>query len=132
VHRSPRAVSLLLFATLVIVSCGTDGPAEPGLQVNLVADENFFDPAETTAIAGDVTFTITNKGAVPHRFDLLDQGVRITRAIDFDPATSLGQVVLGRDAEMSTTLTLAPGVYQYVCLIPAHLEAGMAGVLTVQ
>ncbi len=95
------------------------------------ADDNVFEPDDAVALPGTVTFELRNVGAVPHRFNLLQPGINITRANEFDPATSLGEILVGRDGQQSTTIELEAGVYEYVCLIPGHLEAGMAGVLTV-
>ncbi len=112
---------------LIIVSGGGDDapPAGASHDIAVVADDFDFSPQPLLGLAGTVNFTMTNEGLVGHNFVVLEQGVRISTATQFDPATELGRIeslAPGYDASLS--LDLPPGTYQVVCLIPNHLEQG--------
>lgn len=76
-----------------------------------------FEPTEFEIPAGtDVEVTLTNSGAAIHDFTIDALGI----AEVVDPG-----------AETTITINAEAGTYDYICTQPGHLEAGMAGVMTV-
>jgi uncharacterized cupredoxin-like copper-binding protein len=72
-------------------------------------------PREVTA--GSITFKVKNVGAAQHDFAIV--GNKKTSVLDSGKTEDL-------------QVELPPGVYEYVCTVPGHAEAGMKGVLTVR
>lgn len=79
--------------------------------------EMYFDPAEITVPAGEVTFVVTNDGAVVHDFVIEELGVNI---------------VLNPGETGEATVTVEPGTYEIICTLPGHAVAGMVGTLIVE
>jgi uncharacterized cupredoxin-like copper-binding protein len=78
-----------------------------------------FEPTELTIAADtDVTFTVTNDGALPHTFTIEEQGI------------DTGEVAAGASAEV--TVNLPAGEYEFICTVAGHADAGMVGKLIVQ
>ncbi len=88
----------------------------------------------TTAKAGDVTFTISNKGTIGHEFLVVKTDIengKIPLGGDHFEEPSAGLEVIDEIHEFpagetkSLTVTLEPGNYQLVCNLPSHYGAGM-------
>jgi nitrite reductase (NO-forming) len=78
-----------------------------------------FEPTELTIPANtDVTINLTNGGALPHAFEVTDQGI----ASDEVPGGGSTSVVVN----------LPPGEYAFICPVPGHADAGMVGTLIVE
>jgi glucose dehydrogenase/plastocyanin len=87
-------------------------------EVTVESYDILFQPKEVTIPANtDVTFTLPNLGVAPHNFSIDEAGI----SVDLAPGATETAVV-----------NLPPGTYTYYCNVPGHLEAGMAGTLTVQ
>ena len=101
-------------------SDGGEAPAPDGggTTVDVEMVDLAFEPTEIT-IAGntDVTFNLTNSGALQHNLTI--EGGPASDTID---GGSTGTLVVN----------LAPGTYKFICSVPGHAEAGMTGTLTVQ
>ena len=71
--------------------------------------------SEEAVPAGPVTFTATNRGSIPHAFEVEGQGT--------EKATALMQP----GASATLTLTLAPGTYEIYCPVgqDSHKKLGM-------
>ncbi len=120
-------VLAVLVIGLIVVSSGGEDPPPAGAShdITVVADDFDFSPQPLLGLAGAVNFTMTNEGLVGHNLVVLEQGVRISSATQFDPATELGRIEsLAPGFDASLSLDLPPGTYQVVCLIPNHLEQG--------
>jgi uncharacterized cupredoxin-like copper-binding protein len=66
---------------------------------------------------GAVTFTVTDKGALPHDFKIAGKRTKLLSP--------------GQSAKLTVTFTKA-GKYPYQCTVSGHAAAGMKGTLTVK
>ena len=90
--------------------------------VMITLRDNAFDPSVFTIEGGEgqrVTFTLVNRGAVVHDLSIPDLGLQSseiapgqTTSVDFDSSTE--------------------GTYRFVCTVPGHEQAGMAGYMTIK
>ncbi len=127
--------------SLVLSACGsataptaTPAPARSSAQtVPVTASEFAFDIAQTTFKAHTpYTFMITNAGAVPHEWVLMEQGAMHEHSAH-DMMTSVSAEELTAGAQVSRQLTFdAPGTYEIACRLPGHYEAGMKTTITVE
>ena len=90
--------------------------------------------APNTATAGEVKFTIENKGTIGHEFlvvktDILDGKITLDGDHFAEPSAGLEVIDEIGEFKQGTTellvLTLEPGNYQLVCNLPGHYAAGM-------
>jgi len=124
----------------------THGAGEPGKPSEvmrtvevLMNDRMRFEPASVTVKRGEVIrFVVRNVGEQPHEFilgtqkEIRDHHIEMKKHPEMehdDPnAVSLDP---GKSGEIIWKFTAA-GVFQFACLKPGHLEAGMVGSLTVR
>jgi uncharacterized cupredoxin-like copper-binding protein len=78
---------------------------------------------------GTVTFSIINKGALPHTFKVCSSN-KGTTAANACPGKGTAQIMPGKGGSLTVTFAKA-GKYEYLCTVPAHAQNGMKGVLTV-
>jgi plastocyanin len=79
-----------------------------------------FDKTTLSAVAGEVTITMTNPSPVGHNVALKGGGV-----------DEKGDVVQG-DAKSTVEATVQAGQYEFYCSVPGHEQSGMKGTLTVK
>jgi uncharacterized cupredoxin-like copper-binding protein len=130
-------------AGALVAGCGTSSSNASSSPNTVTATEREWKIVadHKTIKAGDITFTVTNKGTINHellviRTDLPLGGIPIGADGKFnedDPkATNLGE---SGEYEVGLTKTfkvnLAPGKYQLVCNIPNHYKNGMHIAFTV-
>ena len=140
---SLKWVAGVLAAGALVAGCGTSSSNASSSPDTVPATEREWKiVADHKAIkAGDITFTVTNKGTVNHellviRTDLAVGALTIGADNKFkedDPkATNVGE---SGEYEVGLTKTfkvkLAPGKYQLVCNIPNHYKNGMHIAFTV-
>jgi uncharacterized cupredoxin-like copper-binding protein/mono/diheme cytochrome c family protein len=113
------------------------GSTEGGVGVAL--SEFKVTPAEASTAAGDVTFNVTNDGAIAHELVVVktdlapDQLPVKSGAVDEDSVD-----VIGKTSQIATkksedlTVTLTPGNYVLICNVPGHYTGGMRTAFTVQ
>ena len=146
---------VLVLGTIAILSTATMGCAADGNDAseNIVADTsasgstanegNFIagtveewkvSVAPNTATAGEVKFTIENKGTIGHEFlvvktDILDGKITLDGDHFAEPSPGLEVIdEIGEFPAGSTellVLSLDAGNYQLVCNLPGHYAAGM-------
>jgi uncharacterized cupredoxin-like copper-binding protein len=87
-----------------------------GTSVSVTATEFKFHLSKASVPHGAVTFTVANKGKLPHDFKI---GGKKTPLIS-----------PGKSAKL--TVTLKKGKAAYLCTVPGHAAAGMKGTLTVK
>lgn len=94
-------------------------PAEATVPLELAAVTMFdilYVPQEVTIPADtEATLALTNAGQVEHTF--------VADALGIDVRLKPGET-------RTIAFTASPGVYDYVCVMPGHRAAGMAGALT--
>ena len=118
--RTPTglAAALLLAALAALTACG--GP--PASRATITLSEFRIKPKGVDAVVGKpITITVQNAGKIEHNLEL-------------DPAVSDVPLLAVLGPGESTTVTFTPkaaGAFRYVCAIPGHAPAGMAGTLTV-
>ena len=145
-----RACGVVAIFSSVTMGCAADGNDAAG---NIVADTsesgstanegNFIggtvqewkvSVAPNTATAGEVKFTIENKGTIGHEFlvvktDILDGKITLDGDHFAEPSPGLEVIDEIGEFKQGTTellvLTLEPGNYQLVCNLPGHYAAGM-------
>lgn len=114
----------------------TAAVAASGGKVTVRTTEFAFSPVAITAKAGKVKITLDNKGKIPHELVVLKTSaaaasLKVSRG-RVSEKTSVGEVSETAGGKTkSTTLTLKPGTYVYVCNVPGHYADGMRGTLTV-
>lgn len=137
-------LSGLAAVTLVALglgACGDDDEGESeGATVDVTLRDFEIDLGETSAPAGEVTFSVTNDGPSVHEFvvfqtDLApedlptDDDGNVAESEDFDPVDEIEDIEDG--AEPTLTVDLEPGSYVVICNIPGHYANGMHAAFTV-
>ena len=137
----PFAVGILV--AVVVGACGRDANDSADATSNDIAGsvkEWVLEVDATTAKAGEVTFTISNKGTMGHEFlvvktDIEDGQIPLVGDNFEEPSAGLevideiGEFPAGETKKL--TVTLEPGNYQLVCNLPTHYSAGMHMTFTV-
>lgn len=144
-----RIRHLLLFSLLILSACGREITTANGQQVAVTATEFRFTPAEIHAKVGvPLTILFSNEGALTHDWAIIAIPVS---AVSLEAAPSQDHDV-GNHTENShtetqpaihgaaepngrTKLTFTPtkgGVYEIVCTVAGHKEAGMHGKLYIE
>jgi len=95
-------------------------PSPESLVVGVVMREFEFEPRPLVAKAGRVRFQLMNRGSVEHDF-------MITEIMDMEHERDLVQPGQSKTIEVD----LKPGVYEVVCTVPGHKEAGMKATIEV-
>lgn len=158
-------IGLLAVAATAFVACGggdgdgattaqpaatqaaTQAPATPTAtqaataagSVGITMTEFAIVPGAPSVGAGEVTFEVTNSGAVPHEFVVIRTDIEAAAlpvaagAADESGLDVVGRtsMILGGESE-SVTFTLTAGSYLLICNIPAHYTLGMTAAFTVQ
>jgi plastocyanin len=86
-------------------------------EVTVVGHDIYFEPAEITATAGSITFTLPNEGAAQHDFSIDELGIKV----DMPPGST-----------QTLEAEIPAGTYEFYCSIPGHKDAGMVGTLVVE
>ena len=118
------AVSALVLGVVAVVAMNTGSSAESSssasgssvVEVTLTEFTVVFNPSVVPA--GDVTFTITNGGAVEHNFAIPSLNVRTA------------MLKAGESATLEVK-ALEVGEVEYLCEVAGHSAAGMTGKLSV-
>jgi plastocyanin len=80
-----------------------------------------FDTTSLSTKAGKTTFDFTNESPLSHNFTIEDKNGK-----------TVGSTPTFTGGSKSTTLTLQPGTYKFLCTVPGHAQGGMEGTLTVK
>jgi cytochrome c6 len=75
---------------------------------------------------GDVTFKVTNKGALAHDFKVCTRAVR---AAALNACVGKGTKLLKPNQTATLKLKLAKGKFEYLCTVRGHAAAGMKGLV---
>jgi len=111
------SLALVVFAVLAVVA----GPAlaarahTSASAVTVTATEFKFKLSKTSVPHGSVTFTLVNKGKIPHDFKIGGKKTALVKP--------------GKSAKV--TVTLKAGKAAYLCTVAGHAALGMKGSLKV-
>lgn len=135
--KAGALAALAITSGIAVSGCGPDGEAaREGLSNTVTGSlkEWEVDVDAGGAMAGPVTFTITNNGTIEHEFlvvktDLPDGEIPV---VD-DKFSEEGEGIevideiegFGKGETGTLTVDLQPGNYQLVCNITSHYAAGM-------
>jgi len=122
----------VILVGLAIAGCGGGGPEEVTVSMRDFA----FEPTGVSVSAGaEVNLTLNNRGALDHNFVIMNQGSEVEGSwSDTDASNAYfqhNQTPAGEEVTVTFTAPSEPGEYQFLCSVPAHLEQGMEGILTV-
>lgn len=128
-------ISRLVFfglAVFVVSSCGD--ATESGTKISGDLFEWRIDMDESAAVAGDLTFRIRNSGTIDHEFVVVKTdipageipvqgGLFAEDQEGIDVIDEIPPFSAGGTEELA--ITLGAGLYQLVCNLPGHYQAGM-------
>ncbi len=148
-------ICLLAVAATALVACGggDDGGASASAapaatqaaaatsadSVGVTLTEWGLEADASSIEAGEVTFAVTNDGAVPHELVVVRSDADATALpVAAGQVDESGLDVVGRTgliqggASDDITFTLSAGSYVLICNIPAHYGLGMTAAFTVE
>jgi uncharacterized cupredoxin-like copper-binding protein len=154
-HRIGMLFVLGALSLGLLAACGSDSETETEAEGTTEPEATTSEPAETTVAAvlsewaitadpatvpaGEVTFDVSNTGAIPHelaivRTDLAADALPVADGVvneaDLDVVGRVEEFAGG--AESSGTFELEAGTYVLICNIPAHYSQGMHAAFTVE
>jgi uncharacterized cupredoxin-like copper-binding protein len=124
---------LVILITLFLAACGPGNGASTSINIEL--NDFSFTPNQFTLPAGtEITVHATNEGSVEHNFVIMKLGTDAGREFDDEDQPNVyweAEIQAGDSQTFTFTTPGQPGVYQILCDIPGHLQAGMFGTVTV-
>ena len=128
-----RITALALLAALVLSGCAAAAAGEPPRELTIAFRYSRFVPAAVEVPAGvPLTITLRNDDPIGHEWIVGHADVHAAHRLGTEP-THEGrptEVSVPPFASRTTTLTLAPGTYTFICHLPGHEAYGMTGRLT--
>ena len=128
-----KIAGFLIFAFAFILSaCRAGGPSKT-IQVKL-SDFAITPNQFTVSTDTEVAISVTNNGIVEHDFNIMKFGVDIGEKFDDEDRGNIIWELEVQPGEAETKTFTVPeqsGIYQVVCAMPGHLQAGMLGTLEV-
>ncbi len=123
----------IIMISMLLASCGR-APA-PTTEIDLTLTDFQFSPNSFMVPAGqEITIKSKNSGAVTHNFTIMNVGKTAGSEFgDEDLPNIYWKLEIPPGGDSSTTFTAPdqPGVYEIICSIPGHIQAGMLGKMTV-
>ena len=127
-----KFIFLLMLLSIFLSACQTGGPST---QLNVELNDFAITPNQLAVPASsEIQIKITNDGAVVHNFYIMKYGVEVGDHFgEEDISNALWEAEVPSDdtATFDFMAPDQPGIYQIVCGLPGHLEAGMVGTLEV-
>lgn len=128
-------VAILTLAIVLLASCG-----QGSTKVTATMEEWKIQLSQTTVPAGDVTFSVQNKGKEEHELVLLKTDLapdkltpRKTDPAKAEEPGSIGEIEdIAAGTTKDATFRLTPGNYVLICNYAAHYANGMWIALTVR
>jgi uncharacterized cupredoxin-like copper-binding protein len=109
-----------------------------GGAIDVALTEYAIKPAADTTPAGEVTFDVSNDGAIPHEFVVVKTDTKagdLLQGAEADETGTVGELdekALGVKARKTLTLDLKAGHYALICNLPGHYQGGMHTDFTVE
>jgi uncharacterized cupredoxin-like copper-binding protein len=134
------ATALVLLAAAATACSSEAASSAPSPEAGIATTLTDFkiQPAETEALAGPVTFDLTNDGPSDHSFyvvrtDLPEDQLPVTdHVVDLNQLEVVGQIdKVEFDTQRSLTVDLEPGSYVMFCNLTGHYESDMHTAFTV-
>jgi len=134
------ATALVLLAAAATACSSESASSAPSPEAGIATTLTDFkiQPAETEALAGPVTFDLTNDGPSDHSFyvvrtDLPEDQLPVTdHVVDLNQLEVVGQIdKVEFDTQRSLTVDLEPGSYVMFCNLTGHYESDMHTAFTV-
>ena len=123
---------LLILLSVFLSACQAGGPST---QLNVELNDFAITPNQLAVPAGsDIQIRIANRGIVVHNFYIMKYGVDVGKEFDEEDISGAyweAEIQPDYTATFNFTAPDQPGVYQIVCGVPGHLQAGMVGTLEV-
>jgi uncharacterized cupredoxin-like copper-binding protein len=115
-------------------------PAKVSRSIEIMMDDSMqFSPAQVSVKAGEtVRFFVKNSGKVQHEMVIgttaeLREHAEMMRKMPGMQHADANMIALAPGKRGGMVWQFAkPGRYEFACLIPGHLEAGMKGVINVE
>ena len=127
-----KKIFLFIWVLVFLSACRSSGPST---RLSVELNDFSITPTQLSVPAGtEIQIKVANKGTVEHNFYIMRYGVDVGDMFDEeDIANAHWDVDFQPDDIMNLTFTAPdqPGVYQIVCGMPGHLQAGMVGTLEV-
>ena len=127
-----RILYIIILFAASLTACQANRPVtkmEVELSDFAITPDNFIVQAGTK-----ITIHITNSGSIDHDLTLMKFGVDVGNIFDDeDKLESLLEINVPTGGTGTVTFSVPdqPGVYQIVCGLPGHLQAGMRATLEV-
>jgi uncharacterized cupredoxin-like copper-binding protein len=138
-----RTRSLVIAAAVVltVAGCSTSSAAQTPKALTATLSEFKIDADSTKLAAGDLTFTVANKGTVTHEFVIMKTDLKadaLPKTADgkvdeegegISPVDEVENIAAGTSGSLK--VNLEPGNYVFLCNLPGHYLGGMHGSFTV-
>lgn len=146
----PTIIAAMAVAAVLLAACSSNGDAastapasqasgQQGASVAVALREWSVEPSAAETSPGEITFEVSNDGALPHNFvvfatDLAPDQLPVENAqvVESDAVEEVGRIdeFPGESSE-NLTLQLDAGAYVLVCNLPGHYEQGMRAAFSV-
>ena len=134
-------VASVVLVGLLAACGGSDGGTAGGGRVKVSEKEFKITLSTATVPAGDITFSLENKGTVPHEFVVFKTGLAPDSLplgadgnVD-EEGTGVTHTTEQADFPAGTKRTfhadLSAGRYVVICNLPGHYKGGMHEILTI-
>lgn len=123
----------ILFVTTLILSACTQNTASANIAVDMT-DFAFTPNQYIVPAGGQITLQATHNGAVTHDFIIMKYDTEVGEHFNEEDQPNIYwkiEVQPGESKTFTFTAPDQPGIYQIVCGMAGHVEAGMVGQLQV-
>jgi len=132
-----KKFSMVLLLALGLIGALTSCGGSNSATVNIRMTDFAYDPVQITVPAGaQVKLVATNNGVLEHEFVIMEKGYTVVPPWgEKDEAHiywELDGIGAGQTKTETFTAPAAPGEYEIVCGLPAHIEDGMKATLIVK
>ena len=125
-------VVLLFVAAFILTACSGGGAST---KINVTMTDFMFTPDKfTVPAAKEITFSVTNNGAVVHEFIIFKLGTNAGDSFGPEDEPNIFwkmQALPGESKSVTFTAPAEPGEYYVTCGIQGHHQAGMNAKLIV-